>query len=147
MPGAIWRSVAAAYECELGPGSGLRKNIELVIIATAPPWVIPFHAAPNSRCACQDRESGFQFAGGQVVQEGRSRIALWIGCTLPCSEYIRLRQRYEAAIRHWGQVILSSQGTDSGKPAHLAVSAKSLLDALHVLHVAKWKPNKTHIEG
>jgi hypothetical protein len=34
-------------------------------------------------------------------------------------EYVRLHQLYEAALRRWGQVILSSQGT-TGTPARLA---------------------------
>jgi len=25
---------------------------------------------------------------------------------LPCPEYVRLRQRYESALRHWGEVLL-----------------------------------------
>jgi hypothetical protein len=26
---------------------------------------------------------------------------------MPCPEYVRLRQDYEAALRHWGEVLLS----------------------------------------
>jgi hypothetical protein len=26
---------------------------------------------------------------------------------MPCPEYVRLRQHYESALRHWGEVLLS----------------------------------------
>jgi hypothetical protein len=45
--------------------------------------------------------------------------------TMPCPEYARLRQLYEAALRHWGQILLSSEGTELvGAPGRLAAELK-----------------------
>jgi hypothetical protein len=45
--------------------------------------------------------------------------------TISCSEYARLRQLYEAALRHWGQILLSSEGTELvGAPKRLAIELK-----------------------
>jgi hypothetical protein len=36
---------------------------------------------------------------------------------MACPEYIRLRQHYEAALRHWGHVLLSPVAEPIGAPA------------------------------
>jgi hypothetical protein len=42
---------------------------------------------------------------------------------MSCPEYVRLRQHYETALRHWGQVLLSP-GAAIGAPARLAIEIK-----------------------
>jgi hypothetical protein len=39
-------------------------------------------------------------------------------------EYARLRQRYEASLRQWGQALQASQGTIGDPPAKLAVQTE-----------------------
>jgi hypothetical protein len=42
-----------------------------------------------------------------------------------CPEYVRLRQLYEAALRHWGQTLLSSKSHELfGAPARYAAQLK-----------------------
>jgi hypothetical protein len=41
-----------------------------------------------------------------------------------CPEYIRLRQDYEAAIRHWGHVILSADAQPVGAHSRQAARIK-----------------------
>lgn len=36
---------------------------------------------------------------------------------IPCSEYVRLRQLYEAALRHLGHIMLATKGNQSIGPA------------------------------
>jgi hypothetical protein len=43
---------------------------------------------------------------------------------MACYEYIRLRQHYEASLRHWGHVLLSSGAEPIGAPARLAAEVK-----------------------
>jgi len=43
---------------------------------------------------------------------------------MACHEYIRLRQHYEAFLRHWGQVLLSAGDEPIGTPARLAAEVK-----------------------
>jgi hypothetical protein len=46
-----------------------------------------------------------------------------INQTMACPEYIRLRQHYEASLRHWGHVLLSPEAA-IGAPARLAAEVK-----------------------
>jgi len=41
-----------------------------------------------------------------------------------CPEYLRLRQHYEAALRHWGHVILSTDADVVGKLGRQAAEIK-----------------------
>jgi hypothetical protein len=41
-----------------------------------------------------------------------------------CPEYLRLRQHYEAALRHWGRVILSTDANVVGKLGRQAFEIK-----------------------
>jgi hypothetical protein len=43
--------------------------------------------------------------------------------TMACPEYIRLRQHYDAALRHWGQIFLLPEAAP-GEPARLAAAVK-----------------------
>jgi hypothetical protein len=43
---------------------------------------------------------------------------------MACHEYIRLRQHYEAALRHWGHVLLSPVTGPTGAAARLAAEIK-----------------------
>jgi hypothetical protein len=54
-------------------------------------------------------------------------IIFW---TMVCHEYIRLRQHYEAALRHWGHVLLSPVAKHIGAAARLAdeVREKALVE-------------------
>jgi hypothetical protein len=47
-----------------------------------------------------------------------------IDLTMACPEYIRLRQHYEASLRHWGLVLLSPIAEPIGTVARLAVEIK-----------------------
>jgi hypothetical protein len=53
-----------------------------------------------------------------------------LNLTMVCSEYNRLRQHYEASLRHWGQVLLSAGAEPIGATARLAaeVRQKALLE-------------------
>jgi hypothetical protein len=44
--------------------------------------------------------------------------------TMECHEYIRLRQHYEAALRHWGHVALSPGAESNSARALLAAEVK-----------------------
>jgi hypothetical protein len=43
---------------------------------------------------------------------------------MECHEHIRLRHHYEAALLHWGRVLLSTITVASGAPARLAAEVK-----------------------
>jgi hypothetical protein len=43
---------------------------------------------------------------------------------MACPEYIRLRQHYEAALRHWGHVLLSPVAEPIGAPARVAAEVR-----------------------
>jgi hypothetical protein len=43
---------------------------------------------------------------------------------MECHGYIRLRQHYEAVLRHWGQVILSPGAESNSATARLAAEIK-----------------------
>jgi hypothetical protein len=43
---------------------------------------------------------------------------------MTCPEYARLRQLYEAALRHWGNAMWSSRGDVPGVPERLALEIK-----------------------
>jgi hypothetical protein len=70
--------------------------------------------------------------------------------TMACHEYDRLRQHYEASLRHWGHVLLSSGAEPTGAPARLAaeVKQKALEErnaandrmCLHKLNCPVWNP-------
>jgi hypothetical protein len=59
---------------------------------------------------------------------GRSwLISCIIDWTMECHEYIRLRQHHEAALTHWEQVILSSQGALPNLPPAVSEMKKKAL--------------------
>jgi hypothetical protein len=41
---------------------------------------------------------------------------------MPCSEYLRLQQRYEAALHHWAEIMESSELL--GQPMYLTVKVR-----------------------
>jgi hypothetical protein len=43
---------------------------------------------------------------------------------MACHEYIRLRQHYEASLRHWGQILLSPVAETIGPAARVAAEVK-----------------------
>jgi len=52
------------------------------------------------------------------------------GWTMECHEYIRLRQHYEASLRHWGQVLQSPGATpEAQQRAWPPRSSKGLREA------------------
>jgi hypothetical protein len=55
--------------------------------------------------------------------------------TMDCYEYIRLRQHYEAALRHWGHIHMMPAAEPIGAPARVADEVKQ--KALEELNAAK----------
>jgi hypothetical protein len=52
------------------------------------------------------------------------RISANTGASMPCSEYIRLRQLYEVALRQWGIVMLPPDNERVGAPARRTAEIK-----------------------
>jgi hypothetical protein len=69
---------------------------------------------PNDIC-CHVRESALPHTR-RCIRYGMS--------AMPCPEQLRLRQHYEAALRHWGRVILSSDANLVGILARQASEIK-----------------------
>jgi hypothetical protein len=53
-----------------------------------------------------------------------------MAAAMPCLEYIRLRQLYEAALRYWGQILLSPKATElfDAPARHAAQLRQNALD-------------------